>query len=244
LVSALLSLEGVCKSYWRGSREIVVLENVSLDVHPGELVAVWGQRGAGKSTLAGVAAGLEAPDSGTVMFDGRPLKPVTRGQGTLDPRIGWVQRLGSKADDFQSVADYVSVPLLGEHSPRKARRLAVAMLERLGVADSSSLGLESLTDGERTLVAIARALVRERKLLIADDPTANLDVPQREEVTALLRRAADEQGLAILMMVPDMPEMAYAHRVGALSDARLTMSKASSMPTGNVIDFRGRQRSA
>lgn len=233
-MSALLSLEGVCKSYWRGAREIVVLEDVSLDVHPGELVAVWGRRGAGKTTLAMVAAGLEAPDSGAVFFDGEPLKPVVRGKGTLDPRIGWLQRLGPQTRDFKTVVDSVASPLLGDHTPRKARRLATAMLERLGVGDPSSLRWENLTDGERTLVGIARAMVRERMLLVLDDPTASLDVPQREEVTGLLRRVADEQGIAILMTVPDMPEMAYAHRVGALSEGLLTMSKA---PTGTVIDF-------
>jgi lipoprotein-releasing system ATP-binding protein len=232
-MSALLSLEGVCKSYWRGAREIVVLEDVSLDVHPGELVAVWGRRGAGKTTLARVAAGLETPDSGAVLFDGEPLKPVARRKGTLDPRIGWL-RLGPLTPDFNTVVDSVMTPLLGDNSPRKARRLVTAMLERLGVADPSSLRWENLTHGERTLVGIARATVRERKLLVLDDPTASLDVPQREEVTGLLRRAADEQGLAILMTVPDMPEMAYAHRVGALSEGVLTMSKT---PTGNVIDF-------
>jgi ABC-type glutathione transport system ATPase component len=241
-VSALLSIAGVSKSYWRGANELVVLEDVSLDVRPGELVAVWGQRGSGKTTMAMVAAGLEPPDRGFVSFDGRDLAQG-RKRGPLHPEIGWMQRMGPQSSDLQTVADYLMIPLLGAHSARKARRLASAMLARLGVADCLGKRWESLTDGERTLVAIAHALVREPRLLIADDPTSNLNVLQREEVTGLLRRAADEEGLAILMMVPDMPTMAYADRVGSLSDGRLAMAKDPE-PSRNVIDFPGSQRSA
>lgn len=243
-MSALLSIAGVSKSFWRGANELVVLENVSLDLHPGELVAVWGQRGAGKTTMAMVAAGLEAPDQGSVSFDGRDLSLGSRGRrGPLHPEIGWVQRMGPQSSDLQTVDGYLTIPLLGAHSARKARRLASAMLTRLGVADCAGKRWESLTDGERTLVAIAHALVRDPRLLIADDPTSNLNVLQREEVTGLLRRAADEEGLAILMMVPDMPTMAYADRVGSLSDGRLVMANEPEL-SRNVIDFPGTQRSA
>jgi len=102
----------------------------------------------------------------------------------------------------------------------------------------------SLTDGERTLVALAHALVREPRLLVADDPTANLDVLQREEVTSLLRHAADEQGLGVLITVPDMPEASYADRVASLSDGRLLISRDPASDAPNVIDFPGAQRSA
>ena len=241
----LLSLRGVCKSYWRGPREKVVLADVSLDVHPGELVAVWGQRGAGKTTLAMVAAGLETPDGGVVCFNGLDLAEASRGRAPLlHERIGWVQRIGPQSGEFRTVVDYVALPLLGKHSPRDARRRASAMLKRLGIPGCAWESWESLTDGERTLVAVAHALVREPKLLIADDPTANLNVLQREEVTGLLRVAADEEGLGVLITVPDMPQMAYADRVGSLSDGRLTMSRVSSEGDGNVIDFAGKQQSA
>jgi ABC-type lipoprotein export system ATPase subunit len=237
----LLSLRGVCKSYWRGPRETVVLTGVSLDVHAGEFVAVWGQRGAGKTTLATVAAGLEIPDRGTVYFDGRDLAQAPHGGARLrHERIGWVQRIGPQSGDFQMVIDYVALPLLGKHSPRGARRRASVMLNRLGVAGCAGESWYSLTDGERTLVAVAHALVREPTLLIADDPTANLNVLQREEVTGLLRRTADEQALGILITVPDMPQMAYADRVGSLSDGRLVLSGKPN--DGNVIDFPDKQQ--
>jgi ABC-type lipoprotein export system ATPase subunit len=232
----------VCKSYWRGAHETVVLADVSLEVCAGEFVAVWGQRGAGKTTLAMVAAGLETPERGRVSFAGRDLAEAPRGREPhLHQGIGWVQRMGPQSGDFQMVIDYVALPLLGKDSPRNARRRASAMLKRLGVADCGGERWESLTDGERTLVAVAHALVREPELLVADDPTANLNVLQREEVTGLLRRAADEEGLGILITVPDMPEAAYADRIGSLSDGRLTVSREPSEDRVNVVDFPGKQ---
>jgi ABC-type multidrug transport system ATPase subunit len=240
-MASLLSLKGVSKSYWRGPREIVALEDVSLDVHAGEFVAVF-QRGAGKTTLATVAAGLERPDRGSVCYNGRDLAKTANGRTPrLHEGIGWVQRVGPQTGGFRTVIDYVALPLLGKYSPRDARRRASAMLNRLGAADCAAEHWDSLTDGERTLVALARALVREPKLLIADDPTANLNVLQREEVTGLLRRAADEEALGILITVPDMPQMAYADRVGSLSDGRLILSGEPG--DGNVIEFPGRQQS-
>lgn len=241
----LLSLDAIRMSYWRGAHETVVLDDVSLAVHAGELVAVWGQRGTGKTTLAMVAAGLERPDSGSVWFDSHDLAKAPRGQAPqLHHGIGWVQRMGPQSGDFESVLDYVALPLLGRNSPRAARRLANAMLKRLQVSGCAGERWSSLTDGERTLVALAHALVREPRLLVADDPTANLDVLQREDVTGLLRRAADEQGLGVLITVPDMPEFAYADRVASLSDGRLTVSREPAGDSPNVIDFPGTQRSA
>ena len=192
-----------------------------------------------------VAAGLETPDRGSVRFDGRDLSKLPRGRAPrLHRGIGWVQRMGPQSSDFRTVLDYVALPLLGRHSPKEARRLAGASLRRIGVADCAAERWGNLTDGERTLVALAHALVREPKLLVADDPTANLDVLQREEVTSLLRAAADENGLGVLITVPDMPEMAHADRVGSLSDGRLMLASEPPEGDGNVIDFPGNLRSA
>jgi ABC-type lipoprotein export system ATPase subunit len=238
----LLSLEGVSKSFWRGPHEAVVLADVSFDVRAGEFVAVWGQRGAGKTTLATVAAGLETPESGRVCFEGCDLACAPGGGAEIRHHaMAWVQRTGPQSGERQ-VIDHVALPLLGRHSPRSARRRASAMLKRLGVGGCGGERWEGLTDGERTLVALAHALVREPRLLIADDPTASLNVLQREEVTGLLRRAADEDGLGVLITVPDMPHMAYADRVGSLSDGRLVLS--GEPDAVNVIDFPDRQRSA
>jgi ABC-type lipoprotein export system ATPase subunit len=238
----LLSLRQARKSYWRGLRETVVLADVSLDVHAGEMVAVWGRRGSGKTTLLEVAAGLQSPDQGTVSFQGREL---TAGRPSLaralNREIGWVQRNGPQSNGMTMV-EYVSLPLLGAHSPRMAQRRAVGLLERVGVRDCARQQWDSLTDGERTLVSIAHALVREPKLLIADDPTANLDLLQRAEVMSLLRAAAERKDRAILLTVPDMPEMLNAHQVGSLSEGRLLLSRDDEL--ADVVEFPRRERSA
>jgi len=243
-VSALLSFEGVSKSYWRGAHETVVLADVSVEVQAGEFFAVWGQRGAGKTTLALIAAGLETPDAGRVVFGGVDL---SRGRYGAHPQlragIGWLQRTGPHSDEFRSITDYLVVPLLGECSPRGARRRAHAMLKRLGVADCAGERWENLTDSERTLVALAHALVREPRLLVADDPTANLSVLQREEMMGMLRAAAEQEGLGVLVTVPDMPDMAHAHRVASLSDGRLTVSGRAPREA-NVYSLQTRRQSA
>jgi ABC-type lipoprotein export system ATPase subunit len=236
----LLSLRQVCKSYWRGLRETIVLADVSLDVHAGEVVAVWGQRGSGKTTLLQVAAGLQTPERGTVSFEGRNLLVGRPGLArVLNSEIGWVQRKGPQSDGMRMV-EYVSLPLLGEHSPRAAQRRAGAALEQVGVRDCARQRWDGLTDGERTLVSVAHALVRGPRLLIADDPTANLDLLRREEVMVLLRSAAERESLGVLLTVPDMPEMLNAHQIGSLSEGRLLLSRDEE-PDNVVIEFPGKK---
>ena len=241
-MSPLLSLTHASKSYWRGPNETVVLADISLDVRAGEMVAIWGRRGAGKTTLLKVAAGLEPPDRGLVSFEGRDLRARRPGLGhLLGTAIGWVQRTGPLSEGME-VIEYVALPLLGRSSRREALRRASAALAQVGVRDCAHRRWNALTDGERTLVCIAHALVREPKLLIADDPTANLDILQREEVIGLLADAAEQEGLGVLMTVPDMPEMLDAHRIGSLSEGGLILSQ-DDPPEQNVIDFPGQQRS-
>ena len=127
-----------------------------------------------------------------------------------------------------TMVEYVAMPLLGKLSPRAAQRRAIGLLEQVGVRDCADQRWDSLTDGERTLVSIAHALVREPKLLVVDDPTANLDLLQRGKVMALLRGAAEGEGRAVLLTVPDMPEMLNAHQVGSLSEGRLLLSRTRS----------------
>jgi ABC-type lipoprotein export system ATPase subunit len=240
-----LSLERVSKSYWRGPHETAVLKDISLSVYAGECVAVWGQRGSGKTTLLKVAAGLEAPEEGVVRFTGRDLTAMSRAElvRLLREEIGWARRTGPESDELEML-DYVALPLLKRQTLRRARRRSAAALARVGVADCSSGRWEDLTDGERTLVSIAHAMVRQPSLLVVDDPTANLDVLQREEVMGLLRSTAERDWLAVLITVPDMPSMVHAHRIGSLSDGRLLVPAGLSPARDNVVDFPGHGRAA
>jgi ABC-type multidrug transport system ATPase subunit len=234
-MSALLRFDCVSKSHWRGPHQIPVLSDVSLCVGAGELVAVWGQRGAGKTTLARLAVGLDKPDRGSVSFRGTELSTARGFPRLLHDQIGWVRRADTRTEEISVVADYLILPLLSKFSPRNARRRAIATLERLGIADCAESRWSTLTDGQRTLVALAHALVREPALVVADDPTASLDVLQRGEVLRLLRMACDDQGLGVLVTVPDMPEMTYATQIAMLSESRLVFPTPDG--PGNVIDF-------
>jgi ABC-type cobalamin/Fe3+-siderophores transport system ATPase subunit len=140
--------------------------------------------------------------------------------------------------------DYVALPLLVEHSQREANRGADRALSRVGMTQCAGQRWESLSDGERALVAIAHGIARAPRLLLIDDPTANLGVREREEILLLLRSLVEESNLAVLMTVPDMPTALGSHHIRALSGGRLLMPPVVPDGEDNVIDFPGYQRSA
>ncbi len=256
MADALLSLEKVSKSYWRGPSEVRVLVDACLDVGAGEFIGVWGRRGAGKTTLLRIAAGLETPDRGSVRFAGEDLATLSeRGHARLRRgEIGWVRRSGPRSD--LTMLDYVALPLLIEHGRRQANRLADGALRRVGMGQCAGQRWESLSDGERALVAIAHGIARSPRLLLIDDPTANLGVREREEILQLLRALVDETDVAVLMTVPDMPAAMGSHQLRALSGGQLITPPDGSDGDGdgelaqadgdedNVIEFPGYKRSA
>ena len=249
-MGALLSLRGVGKSYWRGDSEVRVLTDVSLDVGAGEFVAVWGTRGSGKTTLLKLAARLESPDRGAVHFGGTDLATLSEAQHArlMLERIGWVRRTGPKSD--LRMLDYVALPLLAEHGRRQAYARAGEAIERVGVSEHAGQRWDSLCDGERALIGIAHGIARAPRLLLVDDPTANLDVLERERVTELLRSLAEEEAIAVLMTVPDMAAAMRASQIASLGGGRLTGAPEppelpeSEWEPGKVIPMRGRQQPA
>jgi len=241
---ALLLLEGVSKSYWRGAHELKVLNELSLDVHAGEFVVVWGKRGAGKTTLLRIAAGLEAPDRGEVRFEGCNLASLSETQHArlMREQIGWMRRTGPQVE--LRILDYVALPLLALHRHREAYARAREALTRVNVSECAGQSWDSLSDGERALVGIARGIVREPRLLLGDDPTTNLGLRERERIIELLRELAEERNLGVLLTVPDMPELMGAHQIRALSGGRILAPPDPPDPQANVISFPGRERSA
>jgi putative ABC transport system ATP-binding protein len=240
----LLSLEGVSMSYWRGERCVPVLNRVSLEVHPGEVVAVWGQHNSGKTTLLKLAAGLAAPTAGRVTFAGCDLRSLSASglARLLREPIGLVRPTGPSSAELR-MRDYVGMALLRDHNQTEARRLASATLERVGAGACAAARWRDLSDSERTLVAIAHAIVRGPRLLLVDELTASLDDIQREDVMELLRAAAEERGMAVLATVPDMTAMVHAHTIRSLSGGRLLAPAEPPRREGEVIDLRARAQS-
>jgi ABC-type lipoprotein export system ATPase subunit len=237
----LLSLSSVSRSHWRGPSERKVLRDVSLDVRTGDLVAVYGQRGAGKTTLLKIAAGFDPPDTGKVLFEGIDLASLSRRElaGVHREWIGWVERSGPHSHDLPTSV-YVALPLYGKVGAANAQRLATAALSRVGADDCADRCWDDLSDADRILVAIAHALVREPRLLVVDDPTAGLGIVDRERVVGLLRAAAEEAGIGVLMAVPDMPAMLHAHEVRSLSRGRLVAPADRTGRDGALIALPGR----
>jgi putative ABC transport system ATP-binding protein len=245
MADVLLSLEAVSKSYWRGTSEVRVLCDAELAIERGQFIGVWGKRGSGKTTLLRLAAGLERPDSGIVRFEDEDLSTLSEGQQARLRRdkVGLVRRAGPHSE--LSMLDYVALPLLVAHGRRDANRLADRALQRVGMGQCSAQHWESLSDGERAFVAIAHGIARAPRLLLIDDPTANLGVLEREEILQLLRSLVEENDLAILMTAPDMPGAFGSDQLRALSAGRLIKPAPPALPADdNVIDFPGYQHSA
>ena len=213
---SLLVLQSVTKRYSSGRRELVALRDVSLDVDPGELVAVWGLRRSGRTTLLRVAAGVEAPDEGVVCFDGRDL--ARDRSGLLGSQIGY-SSLHFMPSQGASVVDHVAVGLLAGGLPLdRARARAYKELARVDAAACADLDPRLLDPAEIARVGLARALVSEPRLLLVDDPTNGVDVLQRDPILDLIRSIADD-GAAILMTVGDV--VTIADRMLSIDDGEL-----------------------
>lgn len=240
----LLSFDHVCKTYWRGAHEIVVLDDVSFEIDVREVAAVFGRQASGKTTLLRIAAGLDEPDSGTVRLSGADLYPRGRRPrlGGLPENVGWMQRSGPQITSM-TMRDYVAMPLLEGTPHRTALQRASRALDRMNAGHLGDAVWSEMSDAERTLAMLARALVREPALLLADDPTAGLNPRDREVLLGLLRRAAESSEMAVLITVPEIPDMLRSHAVMTLSDGELM--RATPPNTDNVVDFRpGRHESA
>jgi ABC-type lipoprotein export system ATPase subunit len=215
---SLLELEHISKRYRRRPGERVALHDVSLWIDPGELVAVWGQRRSGRSTLLRVAAGVEVPDEGVVQFDGRDL--AAPGAGLGDGGIGYCQR-AFRPDEGRTVLDQILVRLLARGvSPSSCESYSRAALERVGAERCAGLEPEELDGAEAVRVAMARALACNPRLLVVDEPTKGVDILERDAILLLLRSIANE-GVAVLMSVGESTCLSGADRGLTIGDGEL-----------------------
>ena len=217
-----LELRHVSKSYGEGSSLVHALVDASLSVERGNLVAVMGPSGSGKSSLLAIAGSLEKPTSGEVLIDGKSLASMSyNDKARLRRRM-----IGYVFQDFNLLAgltalENVALPLeLDDLSPRKARIAAMAALENIGIAERAGHFPDELSGGERQRVAIARAVVGERHLLLADEPSGALDSANGDAVMKMIRRAC-KQGIAAVIVTHDAHLASWADRVVFLKDGRI-----------------------
>jgi ABC-type multidrug transport system ATPase subunit len=213
---ALLELERVGKRYKRGSR--VALDDVSMEIHAGEMIVVWGERQSGRSTLLRIAAGIETPNIGTVRFEGRDL--TARATKVLGDGIGYCRR-EFRRNRGPTVLDQLTGGQLGRRvSQPEALTNAWRALERVQANSCAELAATDLKTDETARVAIARALTCNPRLLVVDEPTIGVEPPQRDGILKLLRSLADD-GIAILSSTGEGTGFLGADRVLALDKGKL-----------------------
>jgi putative ABC transport system ATP-binding protein len=218
----MLKLDDVSKVYRTSEVETLALGGVSLQIDPGEFVAVMGPSGCGKSTLLNLLGLLDSPSSGAYWFFGQDVarQPEAALTKLRRDHIGFVFQSFNLIDDL-SVAENVEVALLyrGVSGAERKRRVAEA-LERVGMGHRARHRPQQLSGGQQQRVAVARALVSEPKLILADEPTGNLDTANGDEVLRLLTEAADA-GVTVVMVTHSLVHAAVAQRTIKLLDGRV-----------------------
>jgi len=227
-----LSLRGVEREYKSGDRWLHVLRGVDLDLYPGEMAGLIGPSGSGKSTLLHVAGLLEKPDAGQVMFGGKDALKMSDDARTHARRLqlGFVYQFHHLLPELNAV-DNVAAPLMINGMSRaKARKRAQELLRMMGLNERDHHRPGQLSGGEQQRVAIARSLANKPKVLIADEPTGNLDPNTSRVVFQNLFDIAKQEGVAVLVATHNVELTSYMDRVLSLQDGRL--APVSARPAG------------
>lgn len=201
----MLVLDGVVKTYRQGRREVRAVRGVTMRIDPGEIVVLLGPSGSGKSTLLHLMGGLDRPTEGRVSFDGRDLASCSDDELTLlrRDRIGHVFQAYNLLPTLTAAENAALPMLLGGVRERDARAAALAGLADVGLADRADHFPEEMSGGEQQRTAIARALAVKPRILLADEPTGNLDSAAGAEVLSLLRGLTRSGDRAVVMVTHD-----------------------------------------
>lgn len=216
----MISLSNISKSYGN----LQVLRNISLDIRPGEVMAIVGPSGAGKTTLLQIAGTLDAPDSGIVKYDGTELTslPDRKLSAFRNRNIGFIFQFHQLLPEFSVVENVMLPALIGRSGKREARRKAEELLEKLGLGDRLNHKPSQLSGGEKQRAAIARALINSPAVVFADEPTGSLDSANRDDIMALIRNLSCELGQTFVIVTHDDTVAAIADRLVSMADGEIT----------------------
>jgi ABC-type lipoprotein export system ATPase subunit len=234
---SLLDLDRVSKRHRASGREVVVLDDQSLSIDAGELVAVWGIRGSGKTSLLRLASGIDAPDAGTIVFDGRDLSK--HGEQILGGDIAYCEKSFRTATGPTAIDELIVGMLLNgvrrSHAPSRAHEV----LRRVGGEPLATRRVSELDCAERSRLAIAQALAVQPRLLVIDEPVAGVELHQRDGILLLLRSLADEEGIAVLMTVGHPTGLTGADQALTIGEGELCGSgKRQLAPVADISEHR------
>ncbi len=217
---AVLRVADLHKGFGSGRRRLEVLKGINLGIEPGELVALMGPSGCGKSTLLNIIGGLLGADSGSISLDqfNYGTKSPSRVVDVRRRGVGWIFQDFHLIDRLNALDNVVFALELSGVPSAQAEKQARDALERVGLADRMEFIPDQLSGGQRQRVAIARAIAGSRPLLLADEPTGNLDVKSGQEIIDLFKQLCEEDGISVLMVTHDPTLASMADRMLLLRD--------------------------
>ena len=229
----LIQLRGVSKRYGSGVAEFLALKGIDLDISAGEFVAIMGPSGSGKSTAMNILGCLDTPSAGQYLFKGAHVESLSRDQRALLRRryLGFVFQ-GFNLLPRTSALETVELPLLYRGDSASDRRKAAAnALKSVGLGGWEKHTPGELSGGQQQRVAIARAIVTEPAVVLADEPTGNLDTQRSHEIMGLLLALNRDHGITVLMVTHEPDMAAYAHRMVHFLDGRIAKDVQNPNPT-------------
>ncbi len=224
-----IAFSGLSRVYGSGDATVLALRDVSLSIAAGEFVALMGPSGSGKSTAMNIMGCLDVPSAGSYRFEGTPVETLSREERALLRRhaLGFVFQ-GFNLLARTSALENVELPLLYRRVPARERRArALAALDLVGLADRAEHTPAELSGGQQQRVAIARAVVSAPRVLLADEPTGNLDTERSHLIMALLKDLNTRHGQTIVMVTHEAEMAAYASRLIEFRDGRLQPAHAA-----------------
>jgi ABC-type lipoprotein export system ATPase subunit len=236
-MTALLRIRDVSKAYPDGTGEIAVFDRASLEMTAGTHVGVYGRRRSGKSTLLRIAAGIDRPDAGSVVFDGRDLTHISGSEHArlLRSRLAYIAVNDWRPNSGESILQHLAVSLGGDgHTVREAERRALRELDVVGVSAAQAHSLATqLSMIDRTRVMLARALTREPALIVLDDPVLTPNAAERDSLYQMLRTVTRERGTALLVASDDLPALQGFDVFMSISARELCSSEG----TATIVPF-------
>lgn len=215
----LLQCDNLCKRYQEGTVHTDVLHNVSFSIGEGEMMAIVGTSGSGKSTLLHLLGGLDTPTSGDVIFSGQPMSKLSAAAKAelRNQKLGFIYQFHHLLPDFTALENVAMPLLIGKKKTAEINTRALEMLKAVGLEHRAHHRPSELSGGERQRVAIARALVNNPRLVLADEPTGNLDAKNADSIFKLLGELNQSQGTAFLVVTHDLQ---LAKRMGRQLEMR------------------------